>query len=41
MKSAIALNEHHPNIIMNGEEHHCQEEQGIVGSLGNPRVEQK
>jgi hypothetical protein len=35
-----------PNIIMicidiQGEEHHCREEQEIVGFLGNPRVEQK
>jgi hypothetical protein len=34
-----------PNIIMiidiQGEEHHCREEQGIVGYLVNPRIEQK
>jgi hypothetical protein len=32
-----------PNIIMicsdiQGEEHHCREEQGIVGFLGNPAL---
>jgi hypothetical protein len=28
-------------IDIQGEEHHYRDDQGIVGFLGNPRVEQK